>query len=125
MSVRSISFTSLPVTNQDRAIAFYCEHLGFEVAVDAPYEDGWRWIFLGLPDMDTRLHFAKADELAWKEGLPVLCLDCDSVDRLAYDFDETGVEILNGPDDAPWNPGTRWLLIKDSEGNLVMLQSGS
>ena len=123
MSVRSISFTSIPVTNQDRALQFYCGHLGFGVEIDAPYQGDWRWIFLGLPEMDTRLHFARADELAWKEGLPVLVLKCDSVDRLAYEFDEEGVEITGGPDDAPWSPGTRWLMIRDSEGNLVLLES--
>ena len=36
MSVQSISFTSIPVTDQDRALRFYCGHLGFGVAVDAP-----------------------------------------------------------------------------------------
>ena len=125
MSVRSISFTSIPVTNQDRAIEFYRGFLGFQVEVDAPYQGDWRWIFMGLPEMETRLHFAKTDELAWKEGLPILSLDCDSVDQLAHEFGEDGVPIVSGPDDAPWAPGTRWLLIKDSEGNLIMLQSQS
>ena len=125
MSVRSISFNSIPVTNQDRALEFYTTHLGFDVAVDAPYQGDWRWIFLSLPDTDTKLHFAQADELAWKEGLPVLSLLCDSVDRLAYEFDENGVQIVNGPDEAPWKPGTRWLLIHDSEGNLIILESQS
>lgn len=124
MSVQSISFTSIPVTDQDRAIDFYRGYLGFHVEIDAPYQGGWRWIFMGLPEMETRLHFAQTDELAWKEGLPVLSLICDSVDQLAQEFQEDGVIITGGPDDAPWNPDRRWLLIKDSEGNLVMLESG-
>lgn len=121
--IRHISFTSIPVLNQDRAIEFYRGFLNFQLLIDAPYEEGWRWIFMGLPEMETRLHFAKPDELAWKEGLPVLSLICDDVDQLAQEFSEDGVPIVNGPGDAPWNAERRWLLINDSEGNLVMLES--
>ena len=49
MALKRISFQSIPVDDQDRALAFYCDILGFEVHTDAPFDDGWRWVFLTIP----------------------------------------------------------------------------
>ena len=122
MAINRIHFQSIPVSDQDRALAFYTENLGFNVHVDAPYAENWRWIFLTLPGADTRLHFAGTDDMQIN-GKPALCLVCDSVDDEAERLRTAGVEISSGPDDAPWQPGVRWLMIKDSEGNLVLLES--
>ena len=34
----------IPVSDQDAAIAFYTEKLGFTVLMDAPYGEGDRWV---------------------------------------------------------------------------------
>ena len=34
----------VPVSDQDAAIAFYTEKLGFTVAMDVPYGEGDRWV---------------------------------------------------------------------------------
>ncbi len=122
MAIKRINFQSIPIEDQDRAIAFYKDHLGFEVQVDAPYMDGWRWIFMTLPGAETRLHFAKTSEMSFTDT-PALCLVSDDVDADSARFKECGIEITNGPDDAPWAPGTRWLMIRDSENNLILLES--
>ena len=123
MGTQRINFTSVPVEDQDRAIAFYTQHLGFEVLVDAPYMDDWRWIFLTIPGAETRLHFARRDELQWKDGMPCLALVVDSVDDEAERLKADGVTITAGPDDAPWAAESRYLLINDSEGNTLFLES--
>jgi catechol 2,3-dioxygenase-like lactoylglutathione lyase family enzyme len=122
MSLRRILFQSIPVTDQDRALAFYCDHLGFQVHTDAPYADDWRWIFLTLPGAETRLQFSKASQIAVTD-IPSLVLEADDVDAEAVRLREAGVTITGGPDDAPWATGVRWLMIRDSEDNLVLLES--
>lgn len=122
MSIKRIHFQSLPVADQDRALAFYCDQLGFEVHTDSPYSDDWRWIFLTLPGAETRLQFARMDEISITDR-PALVLVADDVDAEAKRLSAADVIITNGPDDAPWAPGTRWLMIRDSEGNLVLLES--
>ncbi|MBF9032522.1 glyoxalase [Rhodobacterales bacterium HKCCE3408] len=123
MTISRINFTSIPAADQDRAIAFYTGHLGFEVTLDAPYEEGWRWIFLSLPGAETRLHLAKSSELSWIEGMPALTLVSDDVDAEAERLKAAGVEITMGPDTAPWAPQVRFLMIRDSEANIVLLES--
>ena len=40
----------IPVSDQDAAIAFYTEKLGFSVTADIPYGNGDRWIEVAPPD---------------------------------------------------------------------------
>ncbi len=122
MSLRRILFQSIPVSDQDRALAFYCDTLGFEVHTDVPYADGWRWIFLTLPGAETRLQFSRASQISYID-LPALVLEADDVDAEAARLGAAGVTITGGPDDAPWANGVRWLMIRDSENNLVLLES--
>jgi catechol 2,3-dioxygenase-like lactoylglutathione lyase family enzyme len=122
MALKRILFQSIPVADQDRALAFYTGLLGFDVHTDTPYEDGWRWIFLTIPGAETRLQFGKPENYDVRD-VPALCLECDSVDAMAPALAEAGADIVAGPDAAPWAAGVRWLMIKDSEGNLVLLES--
>ncbi len=122
MAIKRILFQSIPVSDQDRALNFYTEKLGFEVHTDAPYGEDFRWIFLTLPDAETRLHFAKPTEIKITDT-PALCLVCDDVNEEATRLRDAGVEITNGPDDAPWQSGVRWLMVRDTEDNLILLES--
>jgi catechol 2,3-dioxygenase-like lactoylglutathione lyase family enzyme len=39
----------VPVSDQDAAIAFYTEKLGFSVSADVPYGEGDRWVEVSPP----------------------------------------------------------------------------
>lgn len=39
-----IGLVVVPVSDQDRAIEFYTERLGFEKRADVPFGDGYRWV---------------------------------------------------------------------------------
>ena len=116
-----IHFQTLGATDQARAVAFYRDRLGFEVERDAPYGQD-RWIFLALPGARTMLHIDKVDVMR-PQDKPALVLACDDVDADCAALNAAGVPIHSGPDDAPWEPGTRWAMIHDSEGNLILLQT--
>jgi catechol 2,3-dioxygenase-like lactoylglutathione lyase family enzyme len=42
--VDKIATVVIPVAEQDKAIEFYVEKLGFEKRVDVPFGDGYRWV---------------------------------------------------------------------------------
>ena len=42
------------VSDQDRAIAFYVEKLGFELRADVPFGDGDRWVEVAPPGAQRR-----------------------------------------------------------------------
>ncbi|MDF0599561.1 VOC family protein [Psychromarinibacter sp. C21-152] len=116
-----IHFQSIDATDVERARDFYVEKLGFRVERDAPYGDS-RWIFVEIPDAETLLHFNDVDEIA-PQDTPALVLVTGNVDVACDELERRGVPIHMGPDDAPWEPGIRWAMIHDSEGNLVLIQT--
>lgn len=117
-----INFQTIGVTDQDRALTFYRDKLGLTVQRDVPYEGFGRWIFLELPGARTLLHFGpRADKE--KTKMPALVLVTDDVDGTCAILKSRGIDILKGPEDAPWDPSTRWAMIYDTENNLILIQT--
>ena len=115
-----VKFASVPVRNQDRALSFYTEKLGLEVAQDQPFQKGVRWIELAIPDARTRIWFGpRADEVPADE--PSLILMTRDVRASHRALESNGVTFTQPPTDAPWRPGELFALFRDSEGNLIML----
>ena len=52
--IRGIKFVSVPVKDQDKALAFWTEKCGFKVATDQAFGPQ-RWIELLIPGADTGL----------------------------------------------------------------------
>jgi catechol 2,3-dioxygenase-like lactoylglutathione lyase family enzyme len=48
-NVTSIGRVIIPVSDQDKAIAFYRDKLGFNVIADVPFGEGSRWVELAPP----------------------------------------------------------------------------
>ena len=44
MAVTKVGRVMVPVTDQDKAIEFYVDKLGFEVTADVPFGNGDRWV---------------------------------------------------------------------------------
>jgi predicted enzyme related to lactoylglutathione lyase len=121
--LRHVKFANLPVRDQDRALAFWRDRLGLTVAADEPYGEGFRWIELSVGEAETRIVFTRRpDDLPSDE--PDLILICDDVDDSFAELGAKGVVFTQDPQDAPWRPGERYALFRDSEGNLVMLGNG-
>ena len=53
--IKQIKFVSVPVADQDRALDFYTEKLGFTIITDQPFDDKQRWIELRVPKAETRV----------------------------------------------------------------------
>src|SRR3954453_4501493 len=50
--IRAIKFVSIPTRDQQRALDFYTQALGFRVVTDQPFGEQ-RWIELRIPGADT------------------------------------------------------------------------
>jgi catechol 2,3-dioxygenase-like lactoylglutathione lyase family enzyme len=53
-TITGIGRVVIPVTDQDRALAFYTEQLGFEKRADWPMQDG-RWLEVAIPGATTSI----------------------------------------------------------------------
>jgi catechol 2,3-dioxygenase-like lactoylglutathione lyase family enzyme len=116
--IRGIKFASVPVTDQDRAIAFYTEKLGFRLLADHPFDDKQRWIELGIPGADTRLVLFKMDEGIQPGGRMNIAFWTDDVEATAKDLEAKGVEFVVKPQKADW--GT-FAIFQDADANKFVM----
>ena len=56
--IEKIGRVIVPVSDQERAIQFYCETLGCQKTFDAPYGDGHRWVEVTPPGGGTAIGLA-------------------------------------------------------------------
>ena len=56
-TISNIGVAMFTVSDQDAAIAFYTEKLGFEVCADTPFGELWemRWVDVAPPGSNARL----------------------------------------------------------------------
>ena len=47
--IKQVGRVMVPVADQDAAIAFYTDKLGFSLAADVPFGDGERWVEVAPP----------------------------------------------------------------------------
>ncbi|HET9371487.1 MAG TPA: VOC family protein [Vicinamibacterales bacterium] len=118
--ITHVKFVSIPTANQDRALAFYTEKLGFRVLTDQPFDDAQRWIELRVGHSDTRLVLFTTDT-GPKPGASFNgALACDNVERTYEELSARGVEFVAPPTQQPW--GT-FAVMKDPDGNQFVLSS--
>ena len=120
--ISHIAFHSIPVTDQDRALAFWRDVMGFEVTTDADYQPGQRWIMLRPPGGRTQIHLDLVKAMPDRDK-PTLPLIAPDVEAMAARLKEHGAEITADPQPAPWDDTTTFAMFHDSEGNLVLLSS--
>ena len=120
--LKFIKFTELPVTDQNRALAFYTEKLGFRILQDTPYKDGWRWIELALPGAETAILLTPRENTETGDR-PTLVFAVDDVAITYEELQAKGVHFTQRPTRAPWKPGESFALFRDSEGNTILIGS--
>jgi catechol 2,3-dioxygenase-like lactoylglutathione lyase family enzyme len=119
--IRGIKFVGIPVRNQDAALKFYTEKLGFKVATDQPMGDGQRWIELLIPGADTGLALFTPEGHEKRIGeFQSISYWCDDVFATAKILKAKGVEFTTEPKTEPW--GTMGIF-KDVDGNQFVLSS--
>jgi predicted enzyme related to lactoylglutathione lyase len=119
--ITHVKFVSIPTRDQDRALAFYTEKLGFKVASDQPFNETQRWIELRIGGSETRFVLFTPDGHEDRiGGFFNGALSCDNVERTYDELRARGVEFIGPPKQEPW--GT-FALFKDVDGNQFVLSS--
>ena len=120
--ITHLKFMSIPIADQDRALKFYTEKLGFRVATDQEMGPGRRWIELRLGKAETRLVLFTMDGEEGRVGTRMNgSLACDDVEATWRQLSARGVEFEAPPTKQPWGS---FAIMKDSEGNSLVLSSG-
>lgn len=121
--IKGVKFISIPVTDQDRALSFYTNKLGFRIRTDQPFDDKQRWIELSIPGAETLVVLFTPDGHANRVGgFSPATFYCDNVDRTYKELVDKGVEFDAPPTKQPWGHFTKF---RDPDGNQFVLSSKS
>lgn len=119
--IRGISLVSIPVRNQDVALKFYTEKLGFKVLTDQPFNGKQRWIELLIPGAESKLAlFTPEGHENRIGGFQPMTFWCDDVFATAKILKAKGVKFAVEPKTEPW--GTM-AIFKDVDGNQFCLSN--
>ncbi|MGZ4268790.1 MAG: VOC family protein [Solirubrobacteraceae bacterium] len=119
--VDKIATVVIPVSDQDRAVAFYVDKLGFEKRIDVPFGDGYRWVEVAPGDAVTTIAPAPPPS-----GTPTgnretgISLHTDDIDAHHAELKAAGVDV--DPEVSRMGdpvPPLFWL--RDPEGNTLMV----
>ncbi len=121
---------SIPVRDQEKALKFYTEKLGFIKKKDEPLGGGNRWLTLVSKDWQdgpelllepAPNHFEPSriyQEALMEAGIPVTQFDVDSVDAEYERLTKLGVEFTANPTQI----GTvKYAILNDTCGNYIQL----
>jgi catechol 2,3-dioxygenase-like lactoylglutathione lyase family enzyme len=116
-----ISKVTIPIADQDRALKFYTQALGFEVVKDTPFGPGQRWIELRLPGQSIEVVLFTTDQDRPRIGSfqPVLFTAAD-IQKEYELLRSRGVEFTDPPKKEPWGTSA---IFKDRDGNTFCLAS--
>ncbi|MEZ5230571.1 MAG: VOC family protein [Acidimicrobiales bacterium] len=129
--ITNVSLISVWVTDQDEALAFYTDVLGFEVGDDLTLGPDFRWLTVRHPSQpELHLHLTtpgkplpddliEAMRRAQAEGgLPGVGLTVDDCRQTHRELVAKGVEFLQEPQDRPYGVEA---LMRDNSGNWIVL----
>src|SRR5262245_39418191 len=113
--LKRIKFTTVPVTDQDRALEFYTRKLGLKIFTDQTMGD-MRWIELQVPGAETLLvPYPQANHQP--VPTPAVVFTADNVQATYEALKAKGVEFTQTPKKEFWGEHA---ILKDSEGNLLL-----
>jgi predicted enzyme related to lactoylglutathione lyase len=120
--IEGVSQTVVEVDDQDRALRFWTETVGFELAQDAPYGDAGRWVEVRTRDKATILVLRprQGDRPTASEALPTsnIFFYCDDLQRTYDELRARGVDFPQVPVRLSWG---WWSMFEDEEGNRFAL----
>ncbi len=121
--VTRVGRVMVPVVDQDAAIAFYADKLGFTVAADVPFGEGDRWVEVAPPGGGTALALVppRGDYQPGRmTGIALESADprADHAELAGNGVDVDG-ELMGGDGTVPL-----LFFFRDHDGNQLMMVQG-
>jgi catechol 2,3-dioxygenase-like lactoylglutathione lyase family enzyme len=119
--ISKVGIVVVPVTDQERAIAFYVDTLGFEKRTDVPFGDGYRWVEVAPADAATTIAIVPPPP-----GKPAgnvetgIAFHTDDVDADHADMKASGVDV-DAEVSRMGDPVPPMFWFRDPDGNTLMV----
>jgi catechol 2,3-dioxygenase-like lactoylglutathione lyase family enzyme len=112
--IEDVQVVSVPVSDQDRAIAFYTRTLGFELRTENTFAEGMRWIEVAPIGSTTSLTLVTWFEAMAPGSLQGVVFAVDDVQATYEELRAKGVPFEFAPREMP---GGLQAVFRDPDGN--------
>ena len=110
-----IGTISIGVSDQDKALDFYVNKLGFEKIDDQPMSDTERWIDIALPGAQTHIMLGLRGQSGGNNtGMTGYILHTDNIEETCATLKARGVTITQELSTQPWG---KWAQFADLDNN--------
>lgn len=109
--ISHIHSTTVVVADQQRALDFYVDTLGWEKAMDSPMGPDMRWLTVVPPGATTQLVLAQeswAGEIQRRGGHSGVTLIADDIDATYAELSGRGVRFKEPVQTMPWGSKGTW-----------------
>jgi predicted enzyme related to lactoylglutathione lyase len=113
-----IELVPLPVTDVDRAVAFYGEQVGWNVDFDRTVHEGLRFVQVTPPGSACSICFGTGLDMLEPGSTQMIQVVVEDADAALAYLQDRGVEAA-GVDEQPWG---RFVRFEDPDGNRWALQ---
>lgn len=113
--IRKIEQVSIPVKDQEKALQFYTEKLGFTVVVDACFGEPQRWIELKIPEGETKIVLYTPEGQEDRVGtFSSIMFTAKDIEATFLDFKNKGISFEKELSEECWG---KHFIFKDVDGN--------
>ena len=120
--ISNIRTVGVYVSDQDAALRFYTEVLGFEVRADLSMGRQGRWLEVAPPGAQSRIViYPRAMMQDWDRRKPSVVFGCEDVDAEYRRLSGLGVEFSQTPTRMKWGS---FAVFQDPDGNEFVLSEG-
>src|SRR4051794_4307885 len=123
--LEKVFYTSVLVSDQDRALDFYTKVLGLEKRVENPTPDGPRFLTVGVAGDDFQLVLWPGQpgqaEPAMGRPPASITIETDDCRRTVEELRSRGVEFVSDVLEFPWGLVAQF---QDPDGNRLQLREG-
>lgn len=118
--ITHIHSTTIAVADQDAALDFYVNTLGWQKAMDSMFGEGMRWLTVAPPGATTQLVLAHASWAGKAPGGPTgISLIAPDIDATYETLAQRGVKFKEPVSTMPWGARATWF--SDIDGNEFYL----
>jgi len=119
--IKGIKFVGVPVSDQQRALDFYTQTLGFRVVTDQPFDDNQRWIELAIGRSSSGVTLFTPPGQEHRIGsFTGISFVADDVVATSRELAAKGVVFIQEPKQADWGTAA---IFADPDGNQFVLGS--
>jgi catechol 2,3-dioxygenase-like lactoylglutathione lyase family enzyme len=119
--INTIGIVCIPVSDQEKAIEFYVDTLGFEKRADVPFGNGYRWVEVAPAGSATTIAIAPPPEGTPAGGAQTgIILHTDDIESVHSDLKAAGVDV-DAEISRMGDPVPPMFWLRDPEQNVLMV----